>query len=242
MSKKEFFKRELAKNRDFKKAEILQRFFKTGKGEYGSQDVFLGVSVPKQRETVNRHQDLSLLEIIDLLHEKIHEYRLSALMMLINKYKKGDWKTKKEIVEVYLKNTKFINNWDLVDLSAPCIVGDFFLEKDKKRIEKLIESDSLWEKRIAMVSTLTFIRNNQLDSTYLFAEKLLQDKHDLIHKVVGWMLREAGKKDKKRLVLFLEKHAGSMPRTTLRYSIEKFNDKERKRFLGLKKNSFDSRV
>jgi 3-methyladenine DNA glycosylase AlkD len=214
-----------------KKAVVLSRFFKTKKGEYGQGDFFLGLTVPQQRLIARQYRDLSLRETEKLLKEKIHEYRLVALMILIIKYERGDDKKKKEIVEIYFKNLKFINNWDLVDLSAPKIIGDYFLNKSKKRIEKLSLSKNLWARRIAIVSTLNFIRNDHLETTFLFSEKLLKDKHDLIHKAVGWMLREAGKKDKDKLVDFLEKHTSEMPRTMLRYSIEKFPEKQRKKFL-----------
>jgi len=224
-------KKELREKACSKKASDLSWFFKTRKGEYGYGDVFLGVTVPQQRLIVGKYKDIPLKEVAELLQEKIHEFRFCALIILVEKYRKGDDKTKKLIVDLYLDNLKFINNWDLVDVSAPSIIGDFFFNKNKKKLMKMLSSDNLWARRIAIISTLGFIRQNEVETTFLFAEKILNDEHDLIHKATGWMLREAGKKNKKRLVSFLEKNANKMPRTMLRYSIEKFTDKERKRFL-----------
>jgi 3-methyladenine DNA glycosylase AlkD len=212
------------------KAEILQRFFKTGKGEYAEGDIFLGIPVPKQREISKKH-NLSLNEIQNLLNSKIHEQRLIALLMLIKNFSKADEKEQEKIFNFYLSNTKNINNWDLVDLSAPNIVGNFLKNKDKKIIYKLANSNNLWEKRIAIISTFTFIRNSQFSDSLKIAEILLKDNHNLIHKAVGWMLREIGKRDFNAEDAFLKKHYKQMPRTMLRYAIEKFPENLRKSYL-----------
>lgn len=214
-----------------KKAEILSRFFKTKKGEYGEGDIFLGISVPKQREIAKKYPNTSIEELQELLLNKIHEYRLTALLILINKYKKSDKINKKIIFDFYLKNTKNINNWDLVDLSSRDIIGNYILDKERLVIYKLAKSKNLWEKRIAIISTYEFIRNNQFEDTLKIARILLKDKHDLIHKAVGWMLREVGKKDQNKEEEFLKKYYKEMPRTTLRYAIERFNEKKRKFYL-----------
>ena len=220
--------RELRTLSDKKQAEILQRFFKTGKGQYGEGDIFLGIKVPIQRQACKKY-DLSLEAIQKLLNSKIHEHRLCALFALVTKYKKA--KNKKGIFQFYLKNAKRINNWDLVDLSAPNIVGNYLLDKDKKILYKLAKSKNLWKKRISIVSTFTLIRNNKLHDTLKISKILLKDKHDLIHKAVGWMLRELGKKDVKKLELFIQKNYKHMPRTMIRYAIEKFPEKKRKAYL-----------
>lgn len=229
-------RKELREVADKEKGVLLQRFFKTGKGEYGEGDIFLGVVVPKQRAIAKKYVNLTLEEIQELLNSKIHEERLTGLIILTLKYKKAkkDNLTKRQIFEFYIKNTSKINNWDLVDLSAPNIVGAWLLnnEKDRKILYKLAKSESLWDKRIAIISTFAFIKDNQFKDTLKISEILLRDKHDLIHKAVGWALREVGKKDKNVLVNFLEKHYKDMPRTMLRYSIEKFPEEERRRFLG----------
>ncbi len=216
------------------KAKILSGFFKTGKGEYGEGDVFLGIYVPIQRAIAKKYTDLDLAELETLLKNKIHEHRTGALFILCDQYKKSDDKTKEKIFKFYLKNTSRINNWDLVDLSAPNIVGEWLLKKDKKILYKLARSKNLWEKRISIVSTLAFIRTKQLHDTLKISEILINDNHDLIHKAVGWMLRETGKRDEIVLRNFLNKHATKMPRTMLRYSIEKFNKTDRNYYLCLK--------
>ena len=219
----------LQENRNEKQAQILQGFFKTGKGEYGEGDIFLGIKVPEQRKVAKQYAHLSLADTQALLNSKIHDHRMVALMILIDKYKKTD--NKEEIVDIYLKNAKKVNNWDLVDLSAPQILGNYLLDKNKATLHKLAKSKNLWEKRIAIVSTWTFIRNNQLDDTIKISETLLNDKHDLIHKAVGWMLREVGKKNQAVEEKFLKKYHKTMPRTMLRYSIEKFDEKKRKFYM-----------
>jgi len=213
------------------KAQILSRFFKTGKGQYGEGDIFLGIKVPEQRKLAKKYSGLSIKDIEALLKSGIHEQRLTALLILIIKYKKDDSSEKQKIFDFYLKNTKFINNWDLVDLSAPNIVGHFLFDKDKFILIKLSKSSDLWKKRIAMVSTYFFIKNNQFDITLAVAENLLNDKHDLIHKAVGWMLRETGKRSLLTEEKFLKKYYKNMPRTALRYAIEKFPEHKRKFYL-----------
>jgi len=222
---------EIQKYANKEKAKVLQRFFKTGPGQYGEGDIFLGLVVGDQRKIAKQFKDLSMRKIENLLNSKIHEKRLIGLLVLIEKYKVGDEKIKQEIFNFYLKNTRQINNWDLVDLSAPNIVGNFLLDKDRKVLYGLVKSENLWEKRIAIVSTFTFIRNGKFEDTLAIAKILLDDKHDLIHKAVGWMLREVGKGDKEVLEEFLRKHYKEMPRTMLRYSIEKFEESKRLRYL-----------
>lgn len=213
------------------KAKNLQWFFKTGKGEYGEGDIFLGITVPRLREISKKYQDLELNDLQKLLDSNAHEHRLSSLMILIFKYEKGDKKQRSEIVKFYLKNSKRVNNWDLVDLSCHHILGDWLLDKDRKILYKLAKSKNIWEKRIAIISTFEFMRNNQFDDSIKICEILLDDKHDLIHKAVGWALREVGKKDKQTEINFLNKRYKAMPRTMLRYAIEKFSDAERKHYL-----------
>ena len=213
------------------KAKILSGFFKTGKGQYGEGDIFLGIKVPEQRKLARKYSELSLEDIQKLLQSGIHEQRLTALLILIIKYTKSDPSEKKKIFDFYLKNTKFINNWDLVDLSAPNIIGHFLLDKDKSVLLKLAKSSDLWEKRIAMLSTYYFIKNRQFKTTLLIAEILLNDKHDLIHKAVGWMLREIGNRSMETEEQFLMKYYKKMPRTALRYAIEKFPETKRKFYL-----------
>ncbi len=213
------------------KAKIYQRFFKTGKGEYGEGDIFLGVTNPEQRKTAKKYTDLSLKELRELLSDKIHEYRSTSLFVLIDKYRKSDEAGKKKIYDFYLKNTKNINNWDLVDLSSYHILGDYLLERNKSILYKLAKSDNLWEKRIAIISTYWFIKNNQFEDTLKISEIFLKDEHDLIHKAVGWMLREVGKRDLETEEKFLKKYYKKMPRTMLRYSIEKFDEDKRKYYL-----------
>ena len=227
-------KEELKSKANSEKAKILSGFFKTGKGEYGEGDVFLGVVVPELRKITKKYSGIDSMEVGELLNSKIHEERLCALFILIGHYKKADLEQREKIVRFYLANTKNINNWDLVDLSAPNILGDYLLDKDRVVLYRLVKSENLWERRIAVLLTFTFIREGQFkDSLRIFAI-LLKDKHDLIHKAVGWMLREIGKRDVNVLRAFLNKHYKEMPRTMLRYAIEKLDEKERKGFLGKK--------
>jgi methionine-S-sulfoxide reductase len=212
---------------DGKKA-VLPRFFKTGKGEYGEGDRFLGVIVPNTRKVAKNHKDSPYIVIEMLLESEWHECRLCALLMLIEKYRKEP----DEAVHFYLTHTKGINNWDLVDLSAPYILGDYLKDKtDRNVLYDLAGSVVMWERRIAVVSTLMLIRDGQLDDTFRLAEMLIDSRHDLMQKSIGWMLREAGKRDEERLVRFLENHRHEMPRTMLRYAIEKFPEPERREFM-----------
>jgi 3-methyladenine DNA glycosylase AlkD len=229
-------------------AVILQRFFKTGEGQYGAGDQFLGLKVPLQRQIAGKYQDLSLFDVQTLLNGKIHEFRLIALMILVAKYEVAtDWNNKQKILEFYLKNTNRINNWDLVDLSVYKLLGNFLLLSDslpagstkvslKKEylLNKLACSANLWERRMAMVATYAFIQSGSNQETFTVAERLLEDKHDLIHKAVGWMLRETGKRVSERdLKVFLDKHIKQIPRTALRYAIERLSPRDRERYLSV---------
>lgn len=220
------------------KARILARFFKTGKGEYGEGDQFLGIMTGPLRQLSRKYQALSFWDLQKLLNGKFHEERTLAVMILVGQYEKGERVKREEIFKFYLKNTKRINNWDLVDISAPKIVGEYIWIMDngncgigREILYRLARSENLWERRIAIISTFAFIRKNDFVDTLKIAEILLTDKHDLIHKAVGWMLREIGKKDQKAEEVFLKKHYRTMPRTMLRYAIEKFPQKKREFYL-----------
>ena len=213
------------------KARLISSFFKTGEGQYGEGDVFLGITVPEQRTVAKRYLDIGIEDLKQLLASKIHEHRLVALMILVEKFRKASEPERKQIYSFYLGSTKYVNNWDLVDLTADRIVGEFLVDKNKAILRRLSKSGNLWERRIAVVSTFAFIRRNQLDQTFELAEKLMQDKHDLIHKAVGWMLREAGKKNQHALEKFLKRQCRHMPRTMLRYSLEKFPESKRKFYM-----------
>jgi 3-methyladenine DNA glycosylase AlkD len=213
------------------KAEILSRFFKTGKGQYGEGDLFLGVMVPEQRKIAKKYPDCSLDELRKLLFSRIHEERLVSLLILITKYKTADEKQKKRIVDFYLSQRKQINNWDLVDLSSGNILGDYLLDKERSVLSRLAKSENLWERRIAIMSTFAFIRKNQFDDTLAITKQLLRDPDDLIHKAAGWMLREVGKRDQRVEERFLRKHYREMPRTMLRYAIERFDEKKKRFYL-----------
>ena len=224
-------KKELSKLKDPDRAKNLSWFFKTGKAQYGEGDVFLGIKVPEQRKIAKKYIHLSLDDLQELLNSKIHEHRFTALVILISKYQKAKESVKEEIFNFILENTQNINNWDLVDLSAPRIVGDYLLSKERSILYKLAKSKSLWERRISILSTFTFIDNNDFKDALTISELLLNDKHDLIHKAVGWALREIGKRDQNVEELFLAKHYLHMPRIMLRYAIEKFDEKKRKKYL-----------
>ncbi len=213
---------------DEEKKIVLPRFFKTGKGQYGEGDMFLGVTVPNIRDVAKEFKDINFDIIEELIHSPWHEMRMCALLILVNNSQK---EVTKDIFDFYLSQTKYINNWDLVDLSAPQIVGKFLLDKKRDTLYQLAENDLLWDNRIAIVSTLTFIRNNDLDDTYQLSLKMMNHKHDLMHKAIGWMLREAGKRDTKRLYNFVMEYKNIMPRTMLRYSIEKFDKETRKELM-----------
>ncbi len=212
-------------------AAISQRFFKTGPGEYGEGDIFLGIKVPVLRKLAKKYFDLPLKEVKPILRSKYHEIRLLSLFILVDQFSKGDQKKKIRIYELYLKNTGFINNWDLVDSSAHHIVGPYLIDKSKALLAELAQSDLLWERRIAIMSTFHYIKNDKFSDTLKIAEMLLSDKEDLIHKAVGWMLREIGKRHLPSEETFLKKHYHNMPRTMLRYAIEKFPEPKRQRYL-----------
>jgi len=220
-------KKELQEKANPEKAKQLQRFFKTGKGQYGEGDIFLGITVPEQRKTAKKFKEIELKEIKKLIQTNIHEHRLVGLLILIEKYNKTD--NKKEIVDFYLANTKYVNNWDLVDLTSHKILGDYLIDKDRSILYELANSDDLWEKRISIISTFAFINKNDFTDSLKIAKILLHDKHDLIHKAVGWMLREIGKKNQNIEEIFLKEYYKVMPRTMLRYAIKKF-DKEKRAF------------
>ena len=208
-----------------------QRFFKTGPGEYGEGDVFRGIRVPVQRKVAKQFKHAEISTVIDLLHSKYHEDRLVALLILVEKYKKKDERQRQEIYDLYLENTDYINNWDLVDSSAHKIVGPHLENRDRSILYKLVKSDSLWERRISMMCTYHFIKKDDYEDTLKLAELLLHDKEDLIHKVVGWMLRELGKRNYDLEDGFLMDHYRDMPRTMLRYAIEKFPEDRRQAYL-----------
>jgi len=216
---------------DREKAKTLQRFFKTGPGEYGEGDFFLGIPVPRLRELSKECGETDLGEVEALIESSVHEERLLALLILIRKYNREDEAGKKRIYGLYLKNTRWINNWDLVDLSAPNIVGDFLMNRSRKPLYRLARSPVLWERRVAILATLQFIRQQQFDETLRICEILISDKEDLIHKAVGWMLREVGKRDRRAEEAFLRKHYRQMPRTMLRYAIERFPAAKREHFM-----------
>ena len=206
-------------------------YFKTGKGEYAEGDMFLGIRVSPIRLLAKQYAHLSLADTLKVLSSKYHEERLLALIMLVNRFAKSDVKLQKKIYCAYLDNTHFINNWDLVDSSAHQIVGGYLMNKNKAPLTKLCRSTNLWERRIAIIATLHFIRKQQFDVTLQLALYLLNDSEDLIHKAVGWMLREVGNRDRETLLAFLSDHQRTMPRTMLRYAIEKFDSDTRKAYL-----------
>jgi len=209
-----------------------QRFFKTGKGEYGEGDVFLGLRVPVIRAEVKRCRgQMSLEQVIKILHSKYHEERLFAVLMLVDLYQRGDEAQKQQVYQTYLANTGKVNNWDLVDASAHKIVGPHLGKSGSRLLPKLAKSSSLWERRIAIMTTCHFIVNHDFADTVKLSERLLNDPEDLMHKATGWMLREVGNRDKSVLEAFLKEHVKDMPRTMLRYSIEKFPEEERKAWL-----------
>jgi 3-methyladenine DNA glycosylase AlkD len=214
------------------KAKSLQRFFKTGPGQYGEGDVFAGITVPVIRKLVRKYRDIPLDSAVELLKSPMHEERLLALLLLVENYKRSDDAGRKRIYGLYLKHTRFINNWDLVDLSAPHIVGAFLADGDKMKLHQLARSKSLWERRIAVLATFHDIKRGISDHTFALADLLMGDDHDLIHKAVGWMLREAGKRCSPVLLReFLRTRYRTMPRTMLRYAIERFPEEQRKAYI-----------
>jgi 3-methyladenine DNA glycosylase AlkD len=235
-------KKDLQKLKDPKKAVFLQRFFKTGKGEYGEHDVFIGITVPDSRQLALKYKDLTLSEISELLKSKIHEERLIALFILILQFNKSSLRglkgrsnllnEQKKIYEFYIDNTKYINNWDLVDSSAHKIVGEYLLERDRGVLYKLAKSNSLWERRISIIATFAFIRKKEYEDSLKITEILIEDKHDLIQKAVGWVLREIGKTVSEEIEEeFLKKHYKNMGRIALRYAIERFPEEKRQKYL-----------
>jgi len=227
----ENIRKRLQKLGDKEKAKVLQRFFKTGPGEYGEGDIFLGIRVPELRKLAKEYQDIILKEVKQLLTAPVHEERLLALLILVRSYAKGDESAKKRIYEFYMKNIRFINNWDLVDGSAEHIVGAFLMDKDKKPLFHLAKSKKLWERRISIMSTFHFIKRHEFNESLKISRLLLSDEEDLIHKAVGWMLREVGKRHLPTEEDFLRQHYKKMPRTMLRYAIEKFPESKRQRYL-----------
>lgn len=223
--------KELQDSRDPKQALALQKFFKTGPGEYGEGDKFLGIKIPILKSIVKKYHGMNLSNIQKILDSKIHEYRMAGLLILVNKFKISDEKTKGDIFNFYIKNTKAVNNWDLVDLTAHKIVGAFLQDKKRDKLYELAQSNNLWEKRISIISCFWFIKDEDFKDALRISEILVNDSHDLIHKAVGWMLREIGKKDQKIEEEFLKKHYKNMPRTMLRYAIEKFTEELRQKYL-----------
>ncbi|HEY1055349.1 MAG TPA: DNA alkylation repair protein [Emticicia sp.] len=221
------------------RAKASAWFFKTGKGQYGEGDVFIGISTPELRNICKKYPSLSLEDLQVLLNDPIHKYRMAALMILVNQMKKAKGETQKSIYDFYLRNTKQINNWDLVDASARDIVGYYLFDKDRKILYDMARTNHLWTQRIAIIASWYFINKNQYEDTFRIAEILLSHKHDLIHKAVGWMLREIWKREEvggikaKQVEKFLEKNISQMPRTALRYSIEKMTEERRKYFMTL---------
>ena len=223
--------RELSLLADPKRAESLSWFFKTGKGQYGEGDRFLGIRVPVQRRIARKYLALSLPDIARLLVSPIHEYRFTALEILVGRYERAIEPEQGRIFKFYLRHARRINNWDLVDTSAPYIVGEHLRNRSRRVLDLLACAKSIWERRIAIVSTLPLIKQGEVDDTFRISEKLLADKHDLIQKAVGWALRETGKVSRPRLLKFLETHYPSLSRTSLRYAIEHFSPEERKKIL-----------
>jgi 3-methyladenine DNA glycosylase AlkD len=223
--------RELAKLADPEQAAVLLRFFKTGPGQYGEGDMFRGIRVPVLRQLVKKYADPPLADAENLLHAGHHEDRLLGLLFLVAGFEKGRPELRRRIYQLYLANTRYINNWDLVDVSAPHIVGAHLFNRSRATLRRLARSGVLWERRIAIVSTFYFIRRNQFDDTLDIARMLLDDKHDLMHKASGWMLREVGKRDREAEEIFLREHCTRMPRTMLRYAIERFSREERLLYL-----------
>ena len=214
------------------RANHSKKFFKTGKGEYGYGDIFLGVRVPKIRLIAKKNIDISITDMKTLIKSKYHEERLLGLIILVNKYSKSkDEKDRDQLYNIYVSSFKYVNNWDLVDVTCAHVIGKHLLNKGRSILYTWAKSNDLWTKRIAIVSTHCFIRKNDLQETFKIAKILLNDEHDLIHKAVGWMLREAGKKDMEKEEIFLKKHYKTMPRTMLRYAIERFPEPKRQKYL-----------
>ncbi len=216
---------------DTQKSALLGRFFKTGPGEYAEGDQFIGGTVPQLRAIVRTYRDCPLSEVDTLLASPIHEERFVALQLLVGQFARGDARVQKKIFDLYIRRIPFVNNWDLVDGSTPHIIGAYLLDKDRALLYTFARSRDLWRRRMAILSTFAFIRAGDLRDTLAIAEILLHDRHDLIHKAVGWMLREAEKRDPQAVRTFLIAHGAAMPRTMLRYAIERFPEEERQRYL-----------
>jgi 3-methyladenine DNA glycosylase AlkD len=231
MSAHEKVRAELKHHSDPVYAKRLQGFFKTGKGEYGEGDIFLGLRVPELRRTAKKHRDIPLTDVLQLLRSGVHEHRLTALFILTHQFNKGDEDTRKRIVDIYLGNTIYVNNWDLVDSSAHKILGAWLIDRDRSVLYDLAKSESLWERRISIISTFAFIDRGDFTDAVSLAGVLVNDGHDLIHKATGWVLREVGKKDQSLMEGFLLRHRETMPRTMLRYAIEKLPEDRRKFYL-----------
>lgn len=212
-------------------AAQLQRFFKTGPGGYGEGDRFLGLRMPQLRKLIRGHLEMPLKEVAQLLHSPIHEHRMAALLILTHRYSKAPMEQQVEIYRFYMGNTGWINNWDLVDVTVPHIVGAHLMTRSRKVLYRLAKSENLWERRISIIATLHFIRQEQFEETLNIAALLLDDGHDLIHKAVGWMLREVGKRDLKAMEDFLLPRYQRMPRTMLRFAIEKLPEPRRRAYL-----------
>ena len=216
---------------DKEKSQFLQRFFKTGKGQYAEGDIFWGIKVPETRQVAKAYRGMPIVELGKIMKNPVHEVRLCGLLILVEKFNKANEADKKQIIDFYLANTQYINNWDLVDLSCYKILGNYLLDKPRDVLYHLAKSENMWEQRIAIVTTLAFIRNSEFDDTLSISEMLLDHRHDLIHKAVGWMLRELAKKDEFLMLQFIEKHYNRLSRTTLRYAIERLPEKQRKNIL-----------
>jgi 3-methyladenine DNA glycosylase AlkD len=216
---------------DRTRVPILQTFFKTGPGQYAEGDVFIGVTVPELRRTCRECADATGEDILRLLHSRVHEERQLALLLMVDAFRRADTTGKRALFDQYLAHTAHINNWDLVDSSAAAIVGGWLTDRSRRPLHRLARSKSLWERRIAIVATHHFIRNGEVDETFRVADLLLHDEHDLIHKAVGWMLREAGKREPAAERRFLAPRYKTMPRTMLRYAIERFPERERQAYL-----------
>jgi 3-methyladenine DNA glycosylase AlkD len=232
VSIQEQVKAELEKQSDPERAIKLQGFFKTRKGEYGEGDLFIGVRVPDLRRIAKKYRNISLTDVLELLRSEIHEHRLTALFILTEQFNKGDEEARQRIVDLYLCNTDYVNNWDLVDSSAHKVLGVWLVDKPRGVLYDLARSESLWERRISIISTFAFIKRGDLVDALALAGALVDDGHDLIHKASGWVLREVGKKDQSVLEEFLLEHFETMPRTMLRYAIERLPEERRRFYMG----------
>ena len=226
---------ELSKQKNPEQSKLLRRFFKTGKGEYAEGDVFWGIMVPQTRVVVNKfYKDIKVKDVAALLNDQVHEVRFAALAILVKKYQRASEEDKKKISQFYLRNIRFVNNWDLVDISAPRLAGPYFFPNKTDELIKMARSKSVWIRRISVLSSAYFIDNGSYELTKKLCIMLMRDPHDLIHKACGWMLREVGKRNKEVLRKYLKKYSSKMPRVMLRYSIEKLHKSEQKLFLKIK--------